>query len=123
MFDGDTPQQIGGLAAILLVAAVAAAKGIDWLMRAAERFGFVRTPSAWKLEAEALVQRVDELAGELAAVKAELASVKAENAELRARPDLTAVVAMLERQEERADEFSRTVCAAITRLADHVGAA
>ena len=93
------------------------------LAKTAERLGWIRTPTAWKQEAEALAHRVDELAAELKHVRGELETVKTENAELRGRPDFDVIVQMVERHEARSDEQTSAICAALERIAHHVGAA
>lgn len=122
MVAGISPETFGSLLVAAVAGFVAIVKLAERIMRFGERFGFVRTPSAWKLEAEALVQRVDELAAELRDVKVENLALKAEIAELRGRPDFGLVVRMIERHESRSEETSREIVEALQRISGRLEA-
>lgn len=104
------------VASSLIVAAGALAAVLYAVVKVAERFGWLRTPSAWRTEAEGLSRRV-------AYLEKELAAVKVENAELRARPDQTTLAAAISRHEERAETRSRATLDALERIATAVAGA
>lgn len=84
---------------VAVLAAVAAACAVATL-KSLERFGYLRTPTAWKLEAEALNARILDLERTQAMTTIELASVKAENQLLRQRPDLSSILDALEAHDK-----------------------
>ena len=105
-------------------AAIAALAGVVVIgvLKAAERFGYLRTPSAWRTESEALMARLNSMERRVGELETELATVRAENSELRSRPDLTTMAQLIRDHDEHNKQMLSALIEVISAVAVAVGA-
>lgn len=85
------------------------------LLKGMERFGWLRTPTQWKTECEALQRECDRLNTRIETLETDVNALRAENADLRSRPDYDALVATV-------DKLAQVVQSAVTneeRIREH----
>lgn len=87
-------------------------------LKALERFGVLRSPTAWRTEAEALDREVKRLAARIEAMAAELNRLRGENSELKQRPDYSALYELMERHDRREAENHKASLALMQKIAD-----
>lgn len=85
-------------------------------LKAMERFGWLRSPTAWKTEAEALQRECDRLNIRIVVLEKDVTDLRAENAELRARPDMGALYTFMKSHDEREDQNHLAALEALTAI-------
>ncbi len=106
--------------------ALAVAASIFAVMKGMERFGWLRTPTAWKTECEALQRECDRLNIRIIVLEKDLSDLRALNADLKAKPDVSALYSLMEAHDRREEENHKGTIAAldaITRRLENSGGA
>lgn len=106
---------------------LAGAAVVYGLVKVLERLGWVRTPTAWREEAEALQHRLTMMDERVAQLETKLAEqdevivmLRAENAELRARPDFGQMMQMIEAHDKSSREVLSEFGVCLERIADRL---
>ena len=107
-----------GVVSLDTVATIALVGGgaLYTLGKVAERFGWIRTPSSWKDEAEARQQVIHDRDARIEELERRVAALEAEAHQLRGRPDMTAVIEALAAHEQREERVLTLIADRLEQL-------
>src|SRR4051812_1440606 len=82
------------------------------VLKGMERFGWLRTPTQWKTECEALQRECDRLNIRIVVLEKEVIELRGDNQVLRSKPDVSALYELMQEHDSRENRNHEATVAA-----------